>query len=95
MNMPLNTELTHQNAESPVRHRQEVVLPTPAELRLQMPASDAVARQVDRQRQEIREILQGNDARALIVMGPTWKNPGPPSAGKGCCTTRSALDPAI
>ncbi|HAZ90024.1 MAG TPA: 3-deoxy-7-phosphoheptulonate synthase, partial [Marinobacter adhaerens] len=46
MNMSLNTELTHQVVGSPATHREEVVLPTPAELKLQMPASDDIVRQV-------------------------------------------------
>ena len=70
MNMPLNTELTHQDTETQARHRQEVVLPTPAELRLEMPASAAVVQQVEEQRQAIRDILQGEDSRTLIVVGP-------------------------
>ena len=70
MNMSLNTELTHQVVGSPATHREEVVLPTPAELKLQMPASDDIVRQVDEHRQAIRRILQGSDTRTLIVMGP-------------------------
>jgi len=70
MNMPLNTELPHQELESSVGHRQEVTLPTPAELKLQMPVGDSLVRQVSEHRQAIRRILQGNDTRTLIVMGP-------------------------
>ncbi|AOY89803.1 3-deoxy-7-phosphoheptulonate synthase [Marinobacter salinus] len=70
MNMPLNTEVTDQNAGSLALHRQEVVLPSPAELKQEMPASDFVTGQVDEQRQAIRQILHGRDDRMLIVMGP-------------------------
>lgn len=70
MNMPLNTELSQQEMESPGSHRQEVTVPTPAELKLQMPVCNSVVRQVAEQRQAIRGILRGNDARTLIVMGP-------------------------
>ncbi|PHQ25365.1 3-deoxy-7-phosphoheptulonate synthase [Marinobacter guineae] len=70
MNMPLKTELTDQTAASLALHRQEVILPTPAELKQEMPASDFVIRQVSEQRQAIRRILQGSDDRTLIVMGP-------------------------
>ncbi|MBU2953302.1 3-deoxy-7-phosphoheptulonate synthase [Marinobacter sp. F3R08] len=70
MNMPLNTELMHQEAESPTAHRQEMLLPTPAELKQQMPAADSVIQQVRVHRQAIRSILRGEDARTLIVMGP-------------------------
>ncbi len=70
MNMPLNTELTHPEADSPTAHRQEMLLPTPAELKQQIPATDSVIRQVNEHRQAIRRILRGEDARTLIVMGP-------------------------
>lgn len=70
MNMPLTTELTNQAAELPASRRAEVELPTPAALKHEMPASDALIRQVDEQRQAIRDILQGSDSRTLIVMGP-------------------------
>jgi len=70
MNMPLNTELTDHSAESTARHRHEVALPVPAELKQQMPASDFLLRQVSNQRQAIRQILRGSDERTLMVMGP-------------------------
>lgn len=70
MNMPLNTELTDQTAESLALNRQEVALPTPAELKQQLPASDVIVRRVSEQRHEIRQILRGTDDRTLIVVGP-------------------------
>lgn len=70
MNMPLSTELTGQTAESLTLNRQEVALPTPAELKQQLPASDVIARRVSEQRHAIRQILRGTDDRTLIVVGP-------------------------
>lgn len=70
MNMPLNTELTGQTAESLTLNRQEVALPTPAELTQQLPASDVIVRRVSEQRHAIRQILRGTDDRTLIVVGP-------------------------
>ncbi|SFR46622.1 3-deoxy-D-arabinoheptulosonate-7-phosphate synthase [Marinobacter gudaonensis] len=70
MNMPLNTELTQQDSQGTPAHRVETRLPTPAELRRQMPTTDALAAQVAQHRQAIRAILRGDDPRLLIVMGP-------------------------
>lgn len=70
MNMPLNTELTQQDSQGTPAHRVETRLPTPAELRRQMPTTDALAAQVAQYRQAIRAILRGDDPRLLIVMGP-------------------------
>ena len=70
MNMPLSTELTGQTAESLTLNRQEVALPTPAELKQQLPASDVIVRRVSEQRHAIRQILRGTDDRTLMVVGP-------------------------
>ncbi len=70
MNMPLKTELTQQDSQGTPAHRVETRLPTPAELRRQMPTTDALAAQVAEHRQAIRAILRGDDPRLLIVMGP-------------------------
>ena len=45
-------------------------LPSAAQLKQQLPLSDALARQVSQQRQAIRAILNGEDSRLLIVVGP-------------------------
>lgn len=45
-------------------------LPTPAVLRQRLPLSDLLAEQVQAQRQAIRNILNGDDPRLLVVVGP-------------------------
>ena len=45
-------------------------LPTPRQLKHALPLSDALQRQVDQQRQQIRQLLQGEDDRLLIITGP-------------------------
>lgn len=55
---------------TPDANRQTRPLPTPAVLRQRLPLSDLLAEQVQAQRQAIRNILQGNDPRLLVVIGP-------------------------
>jgi len=45
-------------------------LPTPAELRQHLPLHRALAERVQAQRQSIRDILNGDDQRLLVVVGP-------------------------
>ena len=45
-------------------------LPSPRELKQALPLSDALQLQVDQQRQQIRQLLQGDDDRLLIITGP-------------------------
>lgn len=45
-------------------------LPTPAELKQQLPLSDDLVVQVEQQRQQIRDALSGQDQRLLIITGP-------------------------
>ncbi|AYF90878.1 3-deoxy-7-phosphoheptulonate synthase [Pseudomonas sp. DY-1] len=45
-------------------------LPTPAELRQRLPLSHAIARQIDAQREAVRAVLDGEDSRLLVVVGP-------------------------
>lgn len=42
-------------------------LPSPRELKQALPLSDELHLQVDQQRQEIRQLLQGDDNRLLII----------------------------
>ncbi len=77
MNMPPTTDaltstdaLGQPAADEPTSQRQEVALPSAAGLRQQLPVSDSVSRQIAEQREAIRQILRGEDARTLIVMGP-------------------------
>ncbi|OZB13007.1 MAG: 3-deoxy-7-phosphoheptulonate synthase [Marinobacter sp. 34-60-7] len=70
MNMPLTTaELTSATSRT-CAHRQEVSLPTAAELRARFPASPELAARVHDHRDDIRHVLAGADPRTLIVMGP-------------------------
>lgn len=45
-------------------------LPTPRQLKQALPLSGALQLQVDQQRQQIRQLLQGDDDRLLIITGP-------------------------
>ncbi|MDK2777796.1 MAG: 3-deoxy-7-phosphoheptulonate synthase [Pseudomonadota bacterium] len=45
-------------------------LSTPRQLKAELPLSDDLAVQVEQQRQQIRDLLEGNDQRLLIVTGP-------------------------
>ena len=45
-------------------------LPTPAELRQRLPLSRSLAARVHAQRQAIRAVLNGDDPRLLVVVGP-------------------------
>ena len=60
------------NQPAPTRdtHRQTRPLPTPAVLRQRLPLNDLLAAQVQSQRQAIRNILNGQDSRLLVVIGP-------------------------
>ena len=45
-------------------------LPSASDLKRQLPLSAALGEQVSQQRQAIRAILNGEDSRLLIVVGP-------------------------
>nr|WP_280178736.1 3-deoxy-7-phosphoheptulonate synthase [Pseudomonas lalkuanensis] len=45
-------------------------LPTPAELRQRLPLSHELARQINAQREAVRAVLDGEDSRLLVVVGP-------------------------
>ncbi|MDO6441373.1 3-deoxy-7-phosphoheptulonate synthase [Marinobacter sp. 2_MG-2023] len=70
MNMPLETAGEGRAMSSTVTHRHETALPTPSELRQRLPIDERLARQVDRHRQAVRDVLHGKDDRTLIVVGP-------------------------
>ncbi len=50
--------------------RKTRVLASPQELRQQLPLSAELARRVQQQRSEVRAILNGEDTRLLVVVGP-------------------------
>tara|TARA_R110001583_G_scaffold52005_13_gene161788 strand:- start:4179 stop:5279 length:1101 start_codon:yes stop_codon:yes gene_type:complete len=60
-----STTITTNNQLAAVRP-----LPTPRQLKQALPLSEALQRQVDQQRQQIRQLLQGEDDRLLIITGP-------------------------
>lgn len=45
-------------------------LPSPRELKQRLPLSETLQLQVDQQRQQVRELLEGKDDRLLIITGP-------------------------
>jgi len=45
-------------------------LPSPRALKQELPLSDELQLQVDQQRQQIRQVLQGEDDRLLVITGP-------------------------
>lgn len=55
---------------APAPTHAESALPTPAELRHELPLSPALAERVEGQREAIRAILDGRDDRLLVVVGP-------------------------
>src|SRR5699024_1319227 len=50
--------------------RKTQALPSPHELRQQLPLSAELARRVQQQREQVRAILSGEDSRLLVVVGP-------------------------
>ena len=56
--------------DSTPAHQSGNVLPTPAELRRQIPLDHELRQALTEQRQAIRAILDGNDDRLLVVVGP-------------------------
>ena len=76
MNMPTNidaltaTEQRPQTADAPPVAPTETCLPTPAQLRRDLPVPAAVQARIAEQRDAVRAILNGEDPRMLIVVGP-------------------------
>lgn len=64
----MTTELS--TAPNTDRQHQGTVLPTVAELREELPLSQALKQRVESQREEVRRIMRGEDPRMMIVMGP-------------------------
>ncbi|MFC4260683.1 3-deoxy-7-phosphoheptulonate synthase [Marinobacter lacisalsi] len=78
MNMPLEVRTTQEanTVEAPADQQPETPgpvatpLPTPATLRQEIPLPDYLVTQIRRHRDEIRAILNGDDDRLLMVVGP-------------------------
>ena len=67
MNASVSALPTVHTATAPVLTRR---LPSAAQLKLQLPLSDQLRSQISSQRQAIRAILNGEDSRLLVVVGP-------------------------
>lgn len=78
MNMPLEVRTTQEAnpVEVPADQQSETPgpvatpLPTPATLRQEIPLPDYLKARIGRHRNEIRAILNGDDDRLLVVVGP-------------------------
>ncbi|MGQ7246705.1 3-deoxy-7-phosphoheptulonate synthase [Halomonas sp. V046] len=55
---------------TPAEHPPAMTLPSPQDLKRELPLSSTLAERVDAQRQQIRDILDGHDDRLLVVVGP-------------------------
>ncbi|WP_163650024.1 3-deoxy-7-phosphoheptulonate synthase [Modicisalibacter sp. 'Wilcox'] len=65
MNAPMTLNTAKRTETS--SHR---ALPTPADLRRELPVEPPLAERIAAQRQAIRDILEGRDDRLLVVVGP-------------------------
>ncbi|MDP4547505.1 MAG: 3-deoxy-7-phosphoheptulonate synthase [Marinobacter sp.] len=70
MNMPLKTETLDTVSSTTCQPRHEAKLPTSNELRQQFPAGEPLTRAIAGYREQIRNVLNGQDPRTLIVIGP-------------------------
>lgn len=60
----------HNNASHNLPATAGITLPTPAELQQRLPLSASLRQRIDSQRQDISNILNGQDPRLLVVIGP-------------------------
>lgn len=70
LSAPLSPVLHEVEEAASASQRRSRPLPSPAELREQLPLSASLAAQVQWQRQTIRDLLNGDDPRLLVVVGP-------------------------
>ena len=76
MNMPLDVRTTQEAqpvdtvSEPEPSRPAATALPTPAKLRSDIPLPAYLSTQIARYRQQIRDILNGDDDRLLVVVGP-------------------------
>ncbi|SFL84380.1 3-deoxy-7-phosphoheptulonate synthase [Marinobacter zhejiangensis] len=76
MNMPLTIDTLEsatgaaQPTTIPARESNAMILPTPVQLRTELPVSTELAAQIERHRAAIRRVLRGEDSRTLVVVGP-------------------------
>ncbi|WP_323751583.1 3-deoxy-7-phosphoheptulonate synthase [Marinobacter sp.] len=70
MNMPLKTETLDTVSSTMCQPRLEATLPTANELRQQFPTGEPLTQAIAGYREQIRNVLNGQDPRTLIVIGP-------------------------
>lgn len=70
MNMPMKAETLEANAVNDEPARQHTPLPTPKQLRADFPMPASLQVQVAEHRQAVRRILNGEDDRTLVIVGP-------------------------
>lgn len=80
MNMQLNIDTldTPSRADQPTATQEAdaesgsraMILPTPSQLRHDLPVAPALVEQIRRHREAIRQVLRGEDPRTLMVIGP-------------------------
>mgnify|MGYP002700144012 CR=1 FL=1 len=63
-------EVSDQSSTEETRIAGVRPLPSPRALKRALPLSDTLQLQVDQQRQQIRQLLQGEDDRLLVITGP-------------------------
>ncbi len=70
MNSPLNALALDQSPVGSPTRRSAQPLPSPALLRQRLPLSASLAKRIQTDRDAIRAVLNGEDARLLVVVGP-------------------------
>lgn len=70
MNAPLNAPAIPCNASAAPARRSALPLPSPALLRQRLPLSASLDERVQDDRKAIRAVLNGDDPRLLVVVGP-------------------------
>lgn len=70
MNAPLNTLAINRSPASTTARRSAHPLPSPALLRQRLPLSASLAGRIQDDRRAIRAVLNGDDPRLLVVVGP-------------------------
>ena len=70
MNAPINASALSCNISSAPARRSALPLPSPALLRQRLPLSASLDERVRDQREAIRAVLNGDDPRLLVVVGP-------------------------
>ena len=68
MNAPINTACSSTAQASTLMTA--TALPLPAELRQRVVVNSTLSAQIDQQRQAVQHILNGQDNRLLVVVGP-------------------------